>query len=427
MNAGILRVCILLIATTSCLADTMKVSVQSTGHEKMPLLIAVMSEHHELFSIAQIIKKDFEYRGQFAVDIKQVPASVSKQDVKEVYKQGYQLALYLNYSEQQDIQWRLYNAAQSQMIAGKKYKKRGDQLRAWAHHVSDSVWPLMTSMPGFFSTKIAYCKEVPLANGHCYKHIYLADYDGSNSAPLVTSSTISVAPRWNRDPENPLVFYSECTKSNIRLMAMDMKKRRKVVSNFDGLNMLPSFSADGKKVVYCASRGDGSCQIYYYEKGVFKRLTQNTGNNISPVFSADASKVYYCSDFQTGAPQLYCFDLQTKMLERLTDSGYCASPAYCESKNALAYTKMVKGVNQVFLLDLNAREHKQITFDSSNKEECSWSVCGTYLLYSVQEGSSSRIAQHDLITNDRRLLTGAQERCSYPCWSGLYTDFPAVA
>lgn len=416
----------LLICMAWCLADPLAVNVQSTGHAKMPLLIALMSDQDNLPLIAEIIKKDFEYRGQFAVDIKQVPGIVNKHDVKEVYKQGYQLALYLNCSEQKDIEWRLYSTAHAHMISGKKYKKRGDQLRAWAHHVSDAVWPLMTSMPGFFSTKIAYCKEVPLANGHSYKHIYLADYDGSNPIPLVTSPTISVAPRWNRDPEQPLIFYSECTKSNIRLMAMDMKKRRKVVSNFDGLNMLPSFSADGKKVVYCASRGDGSCQIYYYEQGVFKRLTQNTGNNISPVFSADASKIYYCSDFQTGSPQIYCYDLASKMLERLTESGYCASPAYCGTNNTLAYTKLIKGVNQVFTLDLNTKEHKQITFDGANKEECSWSVCGSYLLYSVQDGSHSRIAQHDLITQERRFLTDANQRCSYPCWSGSYADFPVL-
>ena len=426
MITGNVRILVLVVMLYAHRAHAMAFSVQSTGHNKIPFVLGLMSDKPELRDIAQIIKKDFEYRSQFAVDIKQLSCRLGKHDIKQLYKDGYHLALFINYVDEATVEWRLYSTHQSTMVKGKKYIKRGPELRAWAHNISDAVWPVVTNTPGFFSTKIAYCKEVPLSTGHHYKHIYVADYDGSNAQPLVTSSTISVAPRWNRDGEYPIVFYSECTTSNIRLMATDMKKRRKIVSNFDGLNMLPAFSRDGTKVVYCASRGDGCCQLYYYEKGVFRRLTHNNGNNISPVFSENADKVFFCSDFQTGMPQIFCYDLVTDVFERLTDSGYCASPAYCASKQMLAYTKIVKGVSQIFLYNLVSKEHKQVTFDASNKEECSWSVCGTYLAHSVQEGISNRIALYDLITNERRFITPASERCSYPAWSPIYTDFPLV-
>ncbi|GAH05844.1 unnamed protein product, partial [marine sediment metagenome] len=75
-----------------------------------------------------------------------------------------------------------------------------------------------------------------------YKHIYVADYDGSNEQLLVSTPTVNVTPRWNNDPANPLIFYSEHTNENVRLMVADMKGRRRIVSNFDGLNMLSSYS-----------------------------------------------------------------------------------------------------------------------------------------------------------------------------------------
>lgn len=418
----LLLMCFIMRAT-----DPLQVSVQSTGYQKTPLLIALINADMELGDMALQLKKDFEYSQQFNVDIKPFPSIMSKNDIKDLTKQGYQLALFLNYAEGQAIEWRLYNTHQAHMIKGKKYAKRGNVSRVWAHAIADVLWPVMTSKPGFFSTKIAYCQEVPLKNGRHHKHVYLADYDGSHAQPLITSPTISVAPRWNKDKENPLLFYSECTSSNVRLMASDMKKRHKIVSNFDGLNMQPAFSADGKKVVYCASRGDGCCQLYCYQKNGFKRLTRNSGNNISPVFSAKSDKLFFCSDFQMGTPQIYSYDLTTDSLEKLTENGYCASPTFCGATNMLAYTKLVKGVSQIFTYDIEKKVHKQLTFDGSSKEECSWSECGSYLIHSVQEGSHSRIAHYNVITGHRTYLTPPDVHCSYPAWSGIYNEFPQVA
>ena len=102
---------------------------------------------------------------------------------------------------------------------------------------ADSIYESLTNEPGFFSTKLAYGKQIPLKNRHAlYQHIYIADYDGSNEElvpcrhPLLT-----VNREWNNDGKRPLLFYSENTNSNMRMMAVDMHKKRMVASNFDGL------------------------------------------------------------------------------------------------------------------------------------------------------------------------------------------------
>lgn len=243
----------------------------------------------------------------------------------------------------------------------------------------------------------------------------------------MTNPTVNVAPRWNNDNKSPMLFYSEYTNSNVRLVAMKMDKKRKVASNFDGVNMLPAFSQDGKQVAYCASHGNGNCQLYYYERGSFKKLTKNQGNNVSPTFSGDGKSIYFCSDFQTGKPQIYCYDIAHDNIERLTHGGYCASPAYCPVQNRLAYSKMVNGTMQLFMYDLENKEHAQLTFDSGNKEEASWSPCGNFLLFSYEQGEKCRIAMLNTITNKRQYLTSEKMVCSYPCWSPAYAEFPVVS
>ena len=386
---------------------SVEVTVKAQQHAKVSLLIGVVgNDVKELHDIAKHLKKDLSFSGQFNVVIQSVACITSTKNIKR-FATHYPLAVFISSAEQgQAIEWRLYDTDQATMLHGKKYHKQGDLLRGWAHNMADAVWPVLTGQQGLFSTKIAYCKEVKHKNNpKKLKHIYIADYDGSHEELLVATPTINVAPRWNKDVQNPLLFYSTCTNANIRLMTTNMHKQQRMASNFDGLNMLPSFSKDGKKVVYCASRGDGYCQLYYYEKGIFKRLTHNNGNNVSPTLTDDGTKVYFCSDFQTGRPQIYYYDIANDHLERITDGGYCDSPSYSEQSNKLCYSKIINGTMQLFLYDVTTHKHKQLTFSAGHKQECSWSPCGNYILFAVEQKGISKIAMLNLLTNEQQSIT----------------------
>jgi len=289
-------------------------------------------------------------------------------------------------------------------VQGKKYAKRGTYQAGWGHNLADVIWPALTGQAGFFSTKIAYCKEVRMRKKKKITHIYIADYDGSNEQLLVDTPTVTIAPRWNNDTKNPLLFYSEYTNANVRLMVADMHKHSKISSNFDGVNMVPAFSKDGKQVVYCASRGDGSCHIYHYANGICKRITRNRGNNVSPTFSDDNTTIYFSSDFQTELPQIFSYNLKTEALERITQGGYCACPSY-HAKRGLVYAKRA---------------------DAGDKDEPSWSSCGNCLFFSCERTGKNRIALLNLLTNERRYLTSEKQSCSYPSCSPVYDQVPVV-
>lgn len=405
-------------------AFTVQASKKSKTHLMFGLIGTLAQETKD---IIDIIKKDLEFTGQFEVDIRAIPALLTKQDIEELGKENYSLSIFFNEAKKaKDIEWRVYYTNESTMLKGGKYVRRGTCMRGWAHNIADSVWHVLTNQEGFFSTKVAFCKDIRQARKKKITHIFVCDYDGSNEQLLVANPTVNVAPRWNNDMQNPLLFYSEYTNSNVRLIAVNMDKKRKVASNYDGVNMCPSFAQDGKQVIYCASKGKGSCQLYYYEKGNLKKLTDNNGNNVSPSFTED-EKVYFCSDFQTGQPQIYCFDLNSKDLKRVTDSGYCASPSYCAKNHSVAYSKIVQGTMQLFVYNSISDEHRQITFDAGHKEECSWSPCGNWLLFSVEQKNKTRIALMNVPSSEVRYLTAEKQTCTYPAWSPVYEKFPVIA
>jgi TolB protein len=421
----------LLVAHAFYAADApVTINVAVKAHAKTNLLLGILNyQSHELEKLADVMQRDLSFSHQFNVVVKVLGPLKTKDEVRAFFDQGYPLAILLSSAVNNDhmIDWRLYDTSQVMMVKGKRYSKRGDVLRGWAHNISDTIWPELTGQTGFFSTKIAYGKQVSAGKRkRPLRHIYVADYDGSDSKPLVTTPTINVAPRWNRDESNPLVFYSEGTNANIRLMTTTMDGKRTIASNFDGINMLPSFSSDGKKVVYTASHGSASCQIYRYEKGKITQLTDNPGNNLAATLTADGKSMYLCSDFPSGTPHIYMYDFNTQQRQQITFGGQEFCPAYCEKNHKVAYTKSVHGSPQLFVYDETGRTHKQLTFDRGCKDECSWSPCGNYLLFSVEEGLRSHLEILHVLTGERRIITGANENCNYPSWSPIYAQLPVV-
>jgi len=409
-------------------ATDLNVSVKAHKHEKIKIkLVLVGRSNSRMKKIAEILKKDLEFSGQFDVVFEHKRGTVDrKADIQSFFLPDCPLGIFLTEEKRnKSIGWRLYDLQYAYMIKGAQCKINGKDFCGWAHKISDSIWPNLANEPGFFSTKITYCKEIRRSGKKSYKYIYISDYDGSNEQLLVSKPTINMVPRWNNDPEIPLIFYSEHTNENVRLMFVDMKGRRKIVSNFDGLNILSAFSSDGKKFAYCASRGDGYCQIYYYADRILKRIT-NKGNNISPTFADNGKIIYFCSDAETGSPQIYKYEVASENIERISKGGFTVSTSFNERKNLLAYSKMVSRLMQIFVYDPKTGLHRQLTVGPGNKEECSWSPCGNYLLFSVESKSGSGMAIFNLLTGEQKTIQNMAQNCYYPCWSPFYKEFPCV-
>lgn len=407
--------------------EPLRVHVAATDYSCVGIKMIGIGQGSDFTSFLAALKKDLSFSGQFTISDTMMDHVPTKSFFTGVAQEGYPLTLIIEKKNADTVIWRLYDTALCSMVKGQTHTKKEKNDLGWAHALSDTLWPELTGQPGFFSTKIAYCRAVrlPHKKGDC-RYICVADYDGSNEQKLVTTPTINMAPRWNRDVKRPLLFYSEYTNKNIRLMTVDMQGRRRIASNFDGINMLPSFSGDGKRVVYCASRADGNCHLYYFENKNLKRLLSAEGNHVSPSLSADGSHMYFCSDYETGKPHIYRYDFDTQKPMRITHHGSAMAPSYSSAARKVVYSQFVGNVVQLFSYDEVTGKHTQITFDKGNKDEASWSPCGNYLLFSVDEGSRARIAQLNLMTKERRYLTSSTDDCTYPAWSDRYDHFPVI-
>jgi len=415
---------LILCVNASIFAESIELAVSGAQQMAMPFAIIIITEQDssELLSLANIIKKDLQFTEQFQPCIKQHNANLPTKELRKTIQllasAGTPLALCIKIQSPHTIEWRLYDTLQCTMLQGKKCRKKRGSTRAWAHAIADEVWKTVTGNDGFFSSKLAYCKDSHNSKGQKISKIYIADFDGSNEELLVDVATIAIAPRWHT--KKPQLSYSEYTDTNVRLMFTSLKKEVKTISALEGINMLASFAPNGIDYVYCASRGNGSCQIYLNKNNTLKRCTRNTGNNTSPVF-IDEERICFCSDFQKGNPQIYIGNIATGHLQRITKGGYCTSPSYCPKTNKIVYHQMIHGTMQVMIYDCATKTHTQITSDSGNKHEASWSPDGTLLLYSHEyDTNKSRLVICNVLTRKTKYISSPHEYCSYPHWSPCY-------
>ena len=433
MNRNLFFILVLLFSSIQAIASENEfgqeftIDVWPQQYAKTNFLIGCLGTGQLLDQCVQELKSDISYSGQFEVLAERYSQVPSKIQFQLMANRGYPLALFIsNDVGNKSIEWRLYNTHTQTMLIGKRYHEQTQESRVWAHAISSVLWPVLTGQQAPFFSRIAYCKRIDGTRKRPINHIYIADIDGTHEQRIVATSSVKFAPRWNKDKGTPLLFYSECCRSNTRLAYVSMTGKRSTASNFDGINMLLSFAEDGHRAAYCSSQGSGNCQLFYCSQGDFRQITHNDANNISPTFSTDGTTIYFCSDYKHHNPVICSYDIATGTIQEVITDGYCVSPAYSPCGDRLAYAKMANGTLQLFIYDIKNKKSEQLTFDGGDKEECSWSPCGNYLIYSVSKRNKSRIAMLNVISKKQHWVTSAADDCSYPAWSPVYNNFPLV-
>lgn len=417
--------------TISKVEETVHVAVAALEHQKISLFLGYVGQKTpELEEVVQTIASDFQMTEQCTVKVEHFESLQKNSEIKNLFAQNYYIAVFIS-QDKHGFSWRLYDTEQATMMAGKKYAKKGSVIRGWAHNIADQIWQAFMGSVSCFSSKIAYCKQIWVTydgRDKVYKHIYIADADGKHVRPLIEIPTICIAPRWSNHVEDPILFYSENTLSNVRLVMANMYGKRRTICSFDGLNMLPAFADDNKNIVFCLSK-DGSSQLYHSfldatHTRTFRRMTQNNADNFSPCYINDHT-IAFVSDYQRKHPGIYVMDMKTLETSPITTvkDGYCACPAYCKTNNKLLYSKMVGRSMQIFTYDCAQKIHEQLTTGSESKEEGSWSPCGNFIIFAARSQGASRIARYNLLTGRMKYLTPASENCTYPAWSPVHTLF----
>lgn len=229
---------------------------------------------------------------------------------------------------------------------------------------------------------ITYIGYGSLLKGEVFPELYLADAQtGKRLTRLVKTTTnpdfeqlrfIYSQPAFS--PDGRFLAFTGQRGGRDVLYVLDVK-RRDVVKSFDlGLEtvMSPGFSPDGERIVFSGMR-NGMSDLYVVSMNApgYTQITKDTYGDLMPAWSPDGRTIAFVSErgpdtdmdiLKIGPWRLSLYDLETQKIAIVPgQGGRTINPQWAPDGRSIAYVTDRTGIANIFLYDLNDREHYQLT------------------------------------------------------------------
>lgn len=181
--------------------------------------------------------------------------------------------------------------------------------------------------------------------------LYRIRPDGSDRQLIDQLNGYIYAPAWSTDGQM-LVYSKQQARQHPKIYIYDVKSgSHNLVVNAEGSNLSPSFSPDGRKLLY-SSTVSGNADIYEMNlsDGITKQLTTLPSTEVQPSYASDGQSFVYTSDkVRAGRPSIYRYNFTTGHAALISTGGYAASPQLSLDAQRLAYLNGRKAA--VMMLD----------------------------------------------------------------------------
>ncbi|MCX5767194.1 MAG: hypothetical protein NTZ43_08245 [Gemmatimonadetes bacterium] len=230
--------------------------------------------------------------------------------------------------------------------------------------------------------QIAYISTGSLMRAEVFLDLYLADATNGKRIKRLTNSTLNPETEELRyaysqsafSPDGKLLAYTAYRRGKDVIDILDIKSKDVVMRLDTDLDAMvgPSWSPDGKKLVFSGSKS-GLTNIYMIDADGrnLRQLTKGWYAGLMPQWSPDGRKVAFVSDrggvtdlnlLRFGKWRVNILDLETLAVETIpAQSGKNFNPMWGPDGRSIAYISDRTGITQIFLYDLDAKEHYQLT------------------------------------------------------------------
>ncbi|MBM3806680.1 MAG: hypothetical protein FJW22_00635 [Acidimicrobiia bacterium] len=361
--------------------------------------------------IGEVLWNDLNYEREFYLiprdTYKTIPSAASMDTVpfdrwRELGADGVVSGIVQRAASGVRVELRLYSVRARQSVFGREYTGSVANPRLYAHTFSDELHLSQRNLRGVARTKLAFSSDrnreavIATVEKREVKEVYIADYDGANPRRITINRTLNITPAWS--PDGRSIAYTSYRSglpdvliSNI--FAGTMENPTKGV----GQNFLPVFSPDGSRIAFMSSR-DGNPEIYVVNRdgSNLVRLTNNAATESTPTWSPSGTQLAFTSD-RSGTPQVYTVNADGSGLRRLTSESYADRATWSPAPyNEIAFAARTGPGFDIKIYNIASGETRQITFGEGTNESPAWSPNGRHLAF-----MSTRAGRSQIFTVDR--------------------------
>jgi TolB protein len=328
------------------------------------------------------------------------------------------------------VQVKLIQVPSGRMALVKVYRGPIANPRRYAHTISDEVHKSQVGLDGVAHTRLTFSSDRDRARAKSavanrdVQEIYFADYDGANAFRLTNTTTLNITPVWS--PDNQAIAYTSYRPSDSSGMGV---YRDIVISHLEtGLreqpakgnpqrqNYLPIYSPDGTKIAFTSDR-DGNPEIYVVNSdgSGLRRITNNPAIDVTPTWSPSGNQIAWVSD-RTGSPHIYIMNADGTGQKSII-SEYCDRPTWASGQfNEIAYAARTGPGYDIKLYTVATGESKKLTDGIGSNESPAFSPNGRHIAFTSTRNGKSQIFTIDRDGNNLRQIT-REGNNKFPNWS----------
>jgi TolB protein len=284
--------------------------------------------------------------------------------------------------------------------------------RMTLHGVADELEQWITGVRGIAATQIAFSRG---------DDIWITHTDGAVTTRVTSGGGRAMSAVWH--PSGQMLAYSLMTNAGWQIMVRNADGSGARRMSPPGLNITPTFSPDGRLLVYASGEGVGT-DLYAVpvEGGSRRRLTVSQRvENVSPTFSPDGRRVAFSSN-RTGRPEIWMASVDGGTPEMLTQYEFGVnnerhSPEWSPDNRRIVYHSGTQAGYQVLALSLRDGSVQQLTSDGTNSD-ASWAPDGRHIVFTSSRSGSQQIWIMDVESGRMRQLTRGAGAPRLAAWSG---------
>jgi len=320
------------------------------------------------------------------------------------------------------VQVRLFNVRSRQVVFSKEYFNASN-ARAYAHTISDEIHQQQRSLRGVARTKLAFVSDrngerlSGTVENRDVKEIYISDYDGANQRRITVSRQLNLNPSWSADAR--ALAYSTYRPAPDIFVSFIYQGIMQNPTKGIGTNYMPVFSPDGTRIAFMSAR-DGNPEIYVVnvDGSNLRRLTNHPAGESTPTWSPNGQQIAFSSD-RAGQSQIYLMSADGSNVRRLTTGESYADRATWSPApyNEIAYAGQVgQGRYDIKILDVASGQVRPITFGEGSNESPAYSPNGKHIVFTSTRTGSTQVFTIDRDGKNLRQITRTGNNQT-PAWS----------
>jgi TolB protein len=286
------------------------------------------------------------------------------------------------------VDLRLYQVATAKEVLKASYAVKTAELRSAANDFADKVYRYFTNEEGIFHTRVAFVRK----SGNV-KEVWVADLDGRNASAVASGGGLNLLPAFAADGRR-MAFTSFRTGSPMcHLLDFQTKAVRPFPAKGE-LQTGAAFSPDGKRIAFTISlNGNSDIWVMNADGTGLKNLTDSRETESSPAWSPDGRRIAFVST-RSGEPQIHVMNADGTGVVRLTTQGrYNQTPDWSPRGDVVAFTgRDERNVFDLFTVNVETKQIRRLTQDEGHNEEPSFSPNGRHILFvSTRDGGRRQL------------------------------------